>query len=420
MGWFDWFRGGSAKNGSRGINPRASEMLVLDLNDPRLAAFLRAGSETNSGAVVNNESAMRVAAVYACVRIIAGAVSSMPIKLYRPGRQRDTDDANKLAQLISTKPNHWQTSKQWRKLMQAQKLLNGNAYSLIAGTARNPVALYPLDPSRMEVRQQDDLSLLYRYRRKNGSIEAFRQDEILHIMGMSMDGITGLSTIGYAREAIGLAMRGEEHGAKLHKAGMQVASVLKFPTSLSEEAYKRLEDGLEKYRGTENAHKTLILEEGGDFAATMTNADAQWLENRKFQRSDIFMFFGLPPHMAGDTEKATSWGTGIEQQSQGFVAYTLDDDLTEWEQVLNAKFLGDGRYFQFVRAALVRGDIKTRYTAYQIGMMSGFLTPNECREKEDLPPVEGGDTIRVPLNSTPIANEQQTQEGHPNEPTPTA
>jgi len=390
---------------SNGRFGRASgESVVLDLNDPRLADFLRNGLSTNSGAVVTDHTAMQVAAVFACVRIIAGAVSSMPVKLYRQqGRVREVDDASPIARLISRKPNEWQTSKRWRHLMQSHMLLDGNGYSLIAGGRRRPLALYPLDPKRMTVEQRDDLSIVYPYQRKNGQTVTFTQDEILHLRGMSLDGVVGMSTIGYAREAVGLAIRGEEHGARLHKNGMQVGSVIKYPGPLSDEAITRLKDGMAQYRGAENAHKTLILEEGGDFAATMNNVDAQWLENRKFQRGDIFMFFGVPPHMAGDTEKSTSWGSGIEQQSQGFVSYTLDDWLTEWEQALDAALLtSDDQYFQFTRASLVRGDIKTRYGAYSVGLANGFLTPNECRAMEELPPVDGGDTVRVPLNTTPI------------------
>mgnify|MGYP000993647541 CR=1 FL=1 len=402
MAWLDWFR--TPKNRASGAGGARAAYEALDLNDPLLVEFLRDGHLANSGATVNRDSAMRVAAVYACVRIIAGAVSSMPLKLYRQnGRERTEATDSPLHKLITQKPNDWQTSKRFRHLMQSHMMLDGNGYSLIAGGRRRPLALYPLDPKRMHVEQRADLSLSYRYERKNGSQTTFEQDDILHFRGMSLDGITGLSVVAYAREAIGLALQGERHGASLHKNGMQVGSVLKFPAGLTDTAYKRLKDGLEQYRGSANAHKNLILEEGGDFAASMNNVDAQWLENRKFQRGDIFMFFGVPPHMAGDTEKSTSWGSGLEQQSQGFVSYTLDDWLTEWEQSLAAALVtDDNQYFSFTRAALVRGDIKTRYGAYAVGLTNGFLTPNECRAMEELPPMEGGDTLRAPLNTAPI------------------
>lgn len=411
MAWFDWLRAPKTRaSGQTGV--RAESILTMDLNDAAVVEFLRGGATSNSGAVVNMDSAMRVAAVYACVRIIAGAVSSMPLKLYRQdGRKRVEATDSPLHRLITQKPNDWQTSKRWRHLMQSHMLLDGNGYSLIAGGRKRPLALYPLDPKRMQVEQASDLSLSYRFDRKNGGTMTFDQDEILHLRGMSLNGYTGLSPIAYAREAIGLAIQGERHGAALHKNGMQVGSVIKHPAALTDQAYQRLKDGLERYRGAENAHKNLILEEGADFAATMNNVDAQWLENRKFQRGDIFMFYGVPPHMAGDTEKSTSWGSGLEQQSQGFVSYTLDDWLTEWEESLAAALLGnaENQYFKFTRASLVRGDIKTRYGAYSVGLTNGFLTPNECRAMEELPPVDGGDELRVPLNTAPIT-------AKPNEP----
>ena len=419
MAWLDWLR--TPKNRASGAGGARAAFEALDLNDPLLVEFLRDGQLANSGATVNRDTAMRVAAVYACVRIIAGAVSSMPLKLYQQnGRERTEAVDSPLYKLITQKPNEWQTSKRWRHLMQSHMLLDGNGYSLIAGGRRRPLALYPLDPKRMQVEQLADLSLTYRFEKKNGQAVTFDQDEILHLRGMSLDGITGLSPVAYAREAIGLALQGERHGAALHKNGMQVGSVIKFPASLTDAAYKRLQDGMERFRGTANAHKNLILEEGGDFAATMSNVDAQWLENRKFQRGDIFMFYGVPPHMAGDTEKSTSWGTGLEQQSQGFVSYTLDDWLTEWEQTLGAALeTADNQYFKFTRASLVRGDIKTRYGAYSVGLTTGFLTPNECRAMEELPPMEGGDTLRVPLNTAPITAPITDAKEPDDEPAPT-
>lgn len=381
---------------------------IFDLRDSRLAELIRGENYARSGASVTTDSAMRVAAVYACVRIIAGAVSSMPVKLYRQdGRERKEATDHPLWSLISRRPNDWQTSKRWRHLMQSQMLWHGNGYSLIArGVRRKPLALYPLDASRMEVTQRDDLSLRYVFQRRNGAKVEFDQSDILHLRGMTFDGVLGLNPISYAREAIGLSIQGERHGASMHKNGMQIGSVIEVPTALSDQAYKRLQDGMDKYRGAENAHKNLILEEGGKFAATMSNVDAQWLESRKFQRGDIFMFYGVPPHMAGDTDKATSWGTGLEQQSQGFVSYTLDDWLTEWEEGLGAALLteqeADDHYFRYTRASLVRGDLKTRYAAHAQGISTGFITVNEARAMEELPPKEGGDELRVPLNTAPI------------------
>ncbi|MFC4623839.1 phage portal protein, partial [Daeguia caeni] len=185
--------------------------------------------------------------------------------------------------------------------------------------------------------------------------------------------------------------------------GARVSGVLKHPNKLGPEAVANLRAGLEEFRsGGEQEGKNLILEEGMDYARiAMTAEDAQWLEARKFSRTDIAMFFGVPPHMIGDTEKSTSWGTGIEQQSIGFVAWTLEDHLTMWEEAINRDLIGaeDDLYARFNRAALVKGDIKARWEAYVKGLQWGVYSPNEIRTLEDQNPRDGGDIFYPPPNT---------------------
>ena len=183
--------------------------------------------------------------------------------------------------------------------------------------------------------------------------------------------------------------------------------VIQHPKNLSDSALGNLKESMESFRGAGNAGRTLVLEEDMKFSAIgMSNVDARFLEARGFQRSDIFMFFGVPPHMAGDTTKTTSWGSGIEQQSLGFVAYTLEDWLTTWEQSIARDLIAATEpdlYARFNRAALVRGDIKTRYGAYSIARQWGLATINELRALEDQNPVEGGDELFAPGNANRTA-----------------
>jgi len=154
------------------------------------------------------------------------------------------------------------------------------------------------------------------------------------------------------------------------------------------------------------------LEQGMDYARiAMTAEDAQWIESRKFSRSDIAMFFGVPPHKTGDTEKSTSWGTGIEQQSIGFVAYTLEDHLTMWEEALDRDLIGadDLLYARFNRAALVKGDIRARWEAYVKGLQWGVWSPNEIRTLEDQNPRDGGDVYYPPPNMTAEAGKAENE-----------
>ena len=171
--------------------------------------------------------------------------------------------------------------------------------------------------------------------------------------------------------------------------------------------------------GGDSEGKSLILEEGMTVSQlTMTAEDAQWIESRKFSRTDIAMFFGVPPHMIGDTEKSTSWGTGIDSQTQGFVAFTAEDDLTTWEETINRDLVGEGEpqiYSRFNRASLVRGDIKSRWEAHVKALQWGVSSPNEIRALEDQNPREGGDVYYDPPNTAGNSGNNQEAENEPAE-----
>ena len=386
--------------------PRAAIGREVTITSPEeLEAYLRQGNDSSSGASVNTESALRIAAFYRCNAIIAGAVATLPIKIKRRIDQRTRRDADDhpLWELMLRRPNRWQTPSEFRRMLQSQIHLRGNGYALIVGSGRRPLELLPLDAGRMKVEQLDSLELVYSYTRRNGSTQTFPQRDIFHLRGLTLDGVKGLSVLGYAREALGLAIQTERHGGALFKNGTRVGMVLKHPEKLSPEAYDRLIASLEEYRGAENAAKTLLTEEGMDVDTVgMTAEDAQFLETRKFQRSEIAMFFGVPPHMLGDTDKSTSWGSGIEQQGIGFVTYALEDWLTTWEETIGRDLIDPSEpdlYARFNRAALVKGDLKTRWESYVKGLQWGVYSPNDVRANEDMNPRDGGDIYYPPPNT---------------------
>lgn len=402
--WQNWFGGAKPPAAS----PRASFQdagggLVIATSQ-QLEEALRSGAVTGAGTTVTPNSAMRVAAVYACVRIISGAVATLPLHIKRRVDERTRQDASDtpIWKVLRRRPNRWQTPSQFRRMLQAHLLLRGNAYAMIVRSRGNMQELIPLHPDRVEVKQVDDLGLEYIYTRQDGRRILLAQTEVFHLVGLTLDGVHGVSAISYARETIGLSLAMEDHGAATFRNGARVSGVLKHPNKLGPEAVANLKAGLEEFRsGGEQEGKNLILEEGMDYARiAMTAEDAQWLEARKFSRTDIAMFFGVPPHMIGDTEKSTSWGTGIEQQSIGFVAYTLEDHLTMWEEAINRDLIGaeEQLYARFNRAALVKGDIKARWEAYVKGLQWGVYSPNEIRALEDQNPRDGGDVFYPPPN----------------------
>lgn len=403
MGILSWLWRGGEPSPRAAVQPRDGGTLITSSED---LERVMTGAVSGAGMSVTPSSAMRVATVYACVRIIAGSVATLPLHIKRRVDDRTREDASDHAlwSLLRRRPNQWQTPAQFRRMMQAHLLLRGNAYALIVRSRGRVIGLVPLHPDRVEVKQADDLSLAYTYTRKDGRRVPVAQSEMFHLVGLTLDGVMGVSPITYARETIGLSLAMERHGSRTFKNGAQPSNVLKHPGKIGPEGRENLRASLDEYRsGGEMEGKTLILEEGMEVSAlSMTAEDAQWIESRKFSRTDIAMFFGVPPHMIGDTEKSTSWGTGIEQQSIGFRTFALEDHLTTWEEVINRDLVPESEpeiYARFNRKALVRGDLKARQGFHVAMLQWGVYSPNEIRALEDDNPREGGDIYYDPPNT---------------------
>jgi len=378
-------------------------------DDPELAQFLRGEATTSSGAVVTADAAMRVATVYRCVAIVAGAIATLPCHVMRDvdGVKRK-EKTHALYRLMKKRPNRWQTSSEWRKMMQAHALLRGNAYSVKVRSGSRVVALLPLHPDRVTVHQGPDLSLLYEYQRKNGTKVVYTADEIFHLRDLTTDGVVGMSRIALAREALGLALTTEKFGAAVFKNGAYPGAVIKMPNQLSPEAFARLKAQVEEHRaGPHNAGKTMIFEDGAEWSALEFSAeDAQFLETRKFQRGEIATFFGVPPHLIGDTEKSTSWGSGIAEQNFGFLTFTLLEWIRAWEDAFDrdllteAESVADELYLHLNAKGWLRATPEKQAQYYQAALGNGgtpaWMTVDEVRGFEDLNPMGGAAALLQP------------------------
>ena len=378
---------------------------VIITTSQELEAYLASGSQTKSGAVVNADTAMRQGAVFACVRLLSGPPATLPLHIKRRIDARTREDASDsdLWRLLNREPNGWMKPHQFKRMLMAHVLLRGNACCLKVVSRGRVISLIPLDPDRTEIKQNGDLSLRFEYTRKNGGTSVFSQKEVFHLYGLTLNGYSGVTPITYARETIGLAMAQEDHGAKTFKNGARVSGTMEHPNKLSPEAFDRLKASLDEFRsGGAQEGKDILLEEGLKYnRVSMTSQDAQWIDSRKLSRSDIAMFFGVPPSMIGDNSGSDSnWGTGLEQKANGFVTFTLEDYLTMWEEGITIDLNSDPSiYARFNRAALVKGDIKTRWESYVKGLQWGVWSPNEVRALEDQNPREGGDIFYPPPNT---------------------
>jgi HK97 family phage portal protein len=385
---------------------------VANPRDPILAQWFGASANTSSGMSVTPDQAMRFVAVFAAVRILAESMASLPIGVYQylPNGGKKPASEHPLHPILHDQPNRWQTSFEFREMMTGHLALRGNAYAEIISSGGKAVAeLIPLHPDRVHPFRSPDGSIAYEYTDKNGKPRIVLQDEMFHLRGFSSDGIIGLSPIEMARESIGLGMAADEFGASYFGNGTVVSGVLEHPKSLSDEAYKRLrESWSERHAGTKNSHKPAILEDGMKWQAIgVKPEEAQFLETRKFQVTEIARLYRIPPHLLGDMEKSTTWGTGLEQLNIGFVQYTLMPYMIRWEQAAKRDlFTKESKKKYFIKHkvdGLLRGDSTARKEYYTGLFGIGALSINDILELEDRNPVEGGDQRFVPLNMVPLS-----------------
>ncbi len=368
--------------------------------------YMLAASSTASGASVNPTSALKISTVWACVRLISETIASLPVHVYQRlsdgGRQRATN--HPLYDLLHSQPNEAQTAFEFFEMMTGHVLLRGNAYARIVPGARGFAdQLIPMHPDDVAPEKVPGTNKL-RYR-VSGFSSPFNDDQMLHLRGLSSDGQVGLDPITYARESFGLTMAGEKYGARFFGNNSIPGGILTTEKPIKPEAAKRLKGEWEATQAGANNHRVAVLEGGLKWQAIGVDPrNAQFLELREFQSEDVCRWFRVPPHMVGLTSKATSWGSGIEQMSIGFVTYTLVPWLTRWAQAISRDLiLAPNTYFvEFMVDALLRGDLKSRYEAYAIGRNWGWLSSNDVRRKENENPIDGGDDYMTPLNMSVV------------------
>ena len=359
-----------------------------------------------AGIQVTEEGSLRYAAVFACVRVIAESVASLPLITYEQAGERGKERArgHPLYRLLHDAPNPLMTSLEFRETMQGHLLLWGNAYAEIEmdGSGR-VVALWPLRPDQMEKIETTGEGLAYTYRLPNGSARVLPGWQVFHLRGLSSNGIVGYSPIQWAaREAIGKGLAIQKYGSAFFRNGARPGGVLTYPGELSPEATARIRVGWQSnYGGLENAHRVAVLEQGMDYKEVgIPPGDAAYIEDQKLSALDVARVFRVPPHMIGDLDRATF--ANIEHQSLEFVMHSLRPWLVRWEQAIEQRLMTaaerEGLFVRFNVDGLLRGDTLSRYQAYQIGRQSGFLSANDIRLLEDWNPIEGGDEYLVPLN----------------------
>ena len=397
MGFLDWL----------GISPRDDPELPKIEDNVRDSGQTFVFGRAASGERVDEKSAMQIATVYACVRLLAETVAGLPLHLYRTkdgGSAKERAMDHPLYKLLYRQPNPEMTSFSFREVMMTHLLLWGNCYAQIIRDGKNGVlGLYPLLPENMEIDRDDKGQIFYIYHAytdekpgENNKDIYFRRDEIFHVPGLGFNGLVGFSPIAMMKNALGTTLAVEKYGSSFFKNGAQPSGVLEHPGVLKDPSKIR-ENWSAVYGGANNAHKVAVLEEGMQYKAiSLPPEDSQFLSTRQFGVNEICRIFRVPPHMVQDLEHATF--SNIEHQSIDFVVHTLTPWLVRFEQAIVKDLLMEeeqDEYFpKFNVDGLLRGDYQSRMQGYATGISNGFLSPNDIHRLEnwDLIPAEkGGD-----------------------------
>lgn len=382
------------------FNPKADITESLPMEEwARLIAEAQ-GIRTTSGVNVSPESALRHTTVLICQRVLAESVASLPCILYKRrkdgGKDRATD--HPLYKVLHDKANGWNTSFEYFEGTMHNLASRGNCYSFVErNTKRQTVGLIPLNPDGVDIKQAADWSPTYKATMPDNTEANLSTLEMHHIRGPLPRGYKGRSIITLAREAIGLGLATEKFGSALFENGAKPSGVLKHPKVLLTPAQERLKQQFaDRHSGLDNAHKPLILEEGMDWVPLSINPDdAQFLETRKFQRSEIAGIFRVPAHFVNDMEHATF--SNIEHQTLDFIQQSLRAWLVRIEQAINRDLLTpveqQDYFVEFLIDGMLRGDFFTRMQGYALQIQNRLATPNELRAKENQNPIAGGDKL---------------------------
>lgn len=391
---------------------RSHENPARPLTDASLIDILGDGT-AHAGVSVTAKSALGIPTVWRCVNIVAGTGASLPLKTYQRNTRTPVD-----YDVLDT-PHPDMTSFELWEWAFVSLLLWGNAYFRKVYDGLGFVReLWPILPNTVQVGRVEPFvgnpsGKMFQVSHESG-VHAWTPHEVLHLPGLGYDGVCGVSPLRIARQGWGLALAAEEFGARFFGSGSLLGGVLQTEQRLDQPAADALKARWKsKMTGIDKAHDVAVLDSGATFQQVgIPPGDAQFIESRTFQVEEIARWFGVPPHMAGAVTKSTSWGTGIEQQSIGFVVYGLRSSwLTRIEQRVTKELLRSTDYARFNVEGLLRGDSKARSEFYRTMREIGVFNVDEIRDLEEREPLPDGlgQGYLQPMNFEPLGTEPEPE-----------
>lgn len=396
--WAQSRPGAAARMSNMQVGPVAS-------SDVDAMKTLFAPISSASGFVVSDKTSMAVSAVYACLSRLGGAVLQLPVHQYRAGQdgQRERIRNSSLWWLLNEQPHARWTAASWKEWIVRCVALRGDQFTRIVRSGNQSggqiIGLEPLHPEMVVVRRWVENGadrLVYDVTDMfAGTRRTVDQDDMLHFSGFGYDGLRSISAIQHAaRQAVGNSLAASEYTGRTIGEGAMPQIALEYPNKFNKEQTQQLRDSFVAVYGGQGGRKLpLVLSEGGKVQQlSISPVDMQLIELRGLEENDICQVLGVPPVLIGKNEKTTSWGTGVEQITIGFVRYTVKPMLCRWEEELNRKFFRNaGQFVEFELDALLRGDSKAQTEAFRgalggPGTGNGYRTQNEIRAMLNLPP----------------------------------
>jgi HK97 family phage portal protein len=397
----------------QGLTINNADSGIVRSSDP---AVLELFGLSSGKTVVNPQSAQRLSAVGACIGLIGGSVAGLPLHHYKKdGDIRKRVDSN-IWNLLNLSPiSNWPAASMYEWWVRCNGLRGDAVSEIMRDRYGDPLSIRPHHPDRVEIKlteSGDDLIYIFTPR-SGGKTYARASDDVIHIPGNGYDGHKSLSVIQHdAKQAITIGLAAGEYSAKFFENGGMPKHLFKTPNKMNDDQTKALRKTYdERYAGPANAGRPMVLTEGLDVTElSMSSIDAELLDSRKYSVIDIARAFRVPPVMIGAQDTTSSWGTGIEQVTLGFVKFTLQPYLTRIEQEINRKLIRKpDEFVEFNLKGLLRGDTKAENESLRQARGGsqgpGWLTLNEIRRIDNLPPVVGGDVIYEPKGAL---NEQKT------------
>jgi HK97 family phage portal protein len=391
-------------------NPFASlfdKKSSYDLSDPRLQEIF-SNAPTLSGVSVGPDSALKVPAVNAAVRVIAESIASLPMNILKEdGPSKIIAKKHPLFRIVHDEPNAWSSSYDLRFQMMVDVLLHGNAYAFVnrvGGTVREVIRLLPTSVSvAVDVYSYEPT---YSIRDSKGGNKECSYTEIIHVKALSTNGAFGIAPIAHAREAIALAMALESHGARLMGNAGRPSGILKVKGKLTQPLIDRLKAQWAQSQSGGSSGSTAIFDTETDFTPlTFNSVDLQFSEMRRFQIEEISRAFRVPLHLLSELGRVT-WANASEL-GQNFVDFTI----LPWIVNLQGSFAmalltPEERADTFIEidaSALTRANMQVRSESYLRSVGGPWQTANEVRALENRPPIAGGDVLNEPQGVGPAS-----------------